>query len=101
MGGWGLGERGVSCLGGWIQWTTEGTRQNGWRVRGGPQKSAHRRGEWNVAKREREQRGDLDSVKGECEVKDIWQGCITGADGEEMEAVEAREGRRGASASLV
>ena len=31
-----------------------------------------------MAKREREQRGDLDSVKGECEVKDIWQGCITG-----------------------
>lgn len=39
-------------------------------------------------------RGDLEYVKGEPEVKDSWQVCSMGADGEEMEAVAAREGRK-------
>lgn len=48
----------------------------------------------------KEGQGDLDYFKGECEVNDSWQGCSMGADGEEMEAVAARKGRREGSGSL-
>lgn len=37
----------------------------------------------------KEGQGALHYFKGECEVKDSWQGCSMGADGEEMEAVAA------------
>lgn len=47
----------------------------------------------------KEGQGALHYFKGECEVKDSWQGCSMGADGEEMEAVATREGRRGGSGS--
>lgn len=57
-------------------------------------KSAYGCCEGSVVRTEREQRGDLDSVHGEWEVKGEWQGCILGPDGREMEAVEVREGRR-------
>ena len=68
----------------------------GWMENGGgwwSQKSAHRWGEWNVAKRERGP-GGPGIFRGEREVKDSLQGCSMGADGEEMEAVVAREGRK-------
>ena len=54
-------------------------------------------GMWPAGK---EGQGDLDYFKGEREVKDSWQGCSMGADGEEMEAVAAREGGRAGSGSL-
>ena len=44
--------------------------------------------------RGKEGQGDLEYFRGDREVKDSWQGCSMGADGEEMEAVVAREGRK-------
>lgn len=52
-----------------------------------------------MAKRERGQTGDPDSIHGEREVRGDWQGCILEPNGGEMEAVEVREGRREGSGS--
>lgn len=52
-----------------------------------------------MAKRERGQTGDPDSIHGEREVSGDWQGCILEPNGGEMEAVEVREGRREGSGS--
>lgn len=65
----------------------------GWRVGGGAggHRNLHTGGVNGMSPGGKEGQGDLDYFKGECEVKHSWQGCSMGADGEEVEAVAARE----------
>ena len=63
-------------------------------VGGGGHRNLHTGGVNGMKPRGKEGQGDLEYFRGESEVKDSWQGCSMGADGEEMEAVAAREGRK-------
>lgn len=75
--------------------------RTGWRgAGGGGHRNLHTGGVNGMWPGGKEGQGDLDYFKGECEVNDSWQGCSMGADGEEMEAVAARKGRREGSGSL-
>ena len=74
--------------------------RTGWGGGGGGHRNLHTGGVNGMWPGGKEGQGDLDYFKGECEVNDSWQGCSMGADGEEMEAVAARKGRREGSGSL-
>lgn len=96
MGRWGLGGQGLlfERLRADGQEREQG-RRDGWRVvGGGGHRNLHTGGVNGMWPRGKEGQGDLEYFRGESEVKDSWQGCSMGADGEEMEAVAAREGRK-------